>query len=68
MNIKRVITDSVICLLLAMNVFVGVLISDSMKPKCIIDGCNRARCERSYYCGGHTHAVSEESVIYYGKR
>jgi len=68
MNIKRLITDSVILVLLVLNVFVTVLITDSLKPKCIIDGCNRSRTECSYYCSGHTHAVGEESVTYYGKR
>lgn len=66
--IKRVISDSVICMLIMLNVFIGFQIRESLKPKCIVDGCNRSRCEQDYYCSIHCHAVEMESVVHYGKR
>lgn len=68
MKIKKLITDSVICMLIIMNVFVGLMIANSVKPHCVIDGCEKARCESSFYCKHHDHAPVIEMKVQYGKR
>lgn len=67
-TVKRILADSVICMLLMINVILAVKISDSVKPRCIVDGCRGTRCEKTFYCSEHNHAFGMESVIHYGKR
>ena len=51
---KKIITNLVIVILVAANVFMGAMINSSRKPKCICDECHRARVSGSMYCEGHS--------------
>ncbi|MDO4966447.1 MAG: hypothetical protein Q4E51_07030 [Lachnospiraceae bacterium] len=68
MKIKNYITNGVICMLIVANVFVSAMIVHSIKPKCIVDGCNVIRCEKSFYCHEHAGIPKIEVKVCYGKR
>lgn len=57
MNIRIIVANCIIGLLLSANIALGVMISYAVKPQCIVDGCTKARCEQSFYCKGHSNGV-----------
>lgn len=68
MRIKSYITNGVICMLILANVLVSVMIVQSVKPKCIVDGCSHVRCEESFYCKEHIGTPKIEVKMCYGKK
>ena len=68
MRLRRFMVNSAIWMLLALNIVVGTLIFNSVKPQCIIDGCDKPRCEQNYYCKKHTNMPVIKVKVCYGKR
>lgn len=59
---KGYVLNLVIVLLVAANVFVGVLNFNVRKPKCLCDDCNRVRVTGTHYCNKHADLMNEREI------
>lgn len=73
LKLKALLTNGAIGLLLVLNIVMVILTVDSVKPRCVVDECSKARCEKSFYCKDHDQAPhiknhQYEVKVYYGKK
>lgn len=59
---RRLVSNTVITLLVIANILVGALNINTRKPKCISDDCNRVRVAGTHYCTKHTHLMNEREI------
>lgn len=59
---KKIISNIIIMILIAANIFVGVLNINVRRPKCISDDCNRVRVAGTHYCSKHSCVMNEREI------
>lgn len=59
---KGIITDAIIVMLIAANIFTGIINYGAAKPKCMCDDCTRVRVSGERYCRKHIKENTERNV------
>lgn len=59
---KGIISNFLIVLLVAANIFIGFANYNERKPKCMSDDCNRVRVSGSRYCHTHENLLIERTI------